>query len=227
MKTTTKKMILILILALPVLFLSGCEDADWDLLEMAFEAWAEEEGLYENGKYQPDAVIENAVQDTIGDITNAEENVQWDAIKVVRDIEKADELASEALMQDDLQKMKTAIELRPEDWRLREQNSVLWSSIEASNRDDDSFRAENPAVDNGTVEADDIVLEQIKQSGDCVKHRREQLEYREILLSDAINNCSKKPGCDESYLAWNLAMTQEVLYKINDGEPLIWCLLAE
>jgi hypothetical protein len=73
----------------------------------------------------------------------------------------------------------------------------------------------------------DGLLEEIQQSGDCVKHRRQQLEYREILLSDALNNCSKKPGCDESYLAWNLSMTQETLVKIYDGEPLIWCELAK
>ena len=41
----TKKILLVLILLLPVLLLTSCEDADWDLLEIAFESWAEENGL--------------------------------------------------------------------------------------------------------------------------------------------------------------------------------------
>ena len=233
MKTTKHKLILFLILTLPILFLTSClelSDADWELLEVAFESWAEENGLLENDQWKPDSVVEKAIENTVGNMTNKEPFIQLGALDdVIRDIDRADELASEAMMQDDLQKMQTAIELRPKDWRLREQNSVLWESVWASNpeEDDESFHAEYPGVENGTFEADDIILEQIKQSGDCVKHRRQQLEYREILLSDALNNCSKKPGCDESILSWNLASTQEILVKIYDGEPLIWCELAK
>ena len=214
MKTTTKKMILILILALPVLFLSGCEDADWDLLEMAFEAWAEEEGLYENGKYQPDAVIENAVQDTIGDITNAEENVQWDAIKVVRDIEKADELASKAMMGSNPMMMAEAIELRPNDWRLQEKNAT-YTLANAGSWEVGLF-----------YESDDLLKEQIQQGGegvDCVALRIQQLEYREILLSDALTNCWQGRVCNDFSLTTELELVQERLYHLYNGNATSFC----
>ena len=175
MKTTTHKLLLLLIIALPILFLTSCEDLsddDWELVETAFESWAEENDLLDNGEWKPKGVVTKVVEDTIGDFTNKEENVQFDGLGVIRDIEKADELSSEAFEQNDLQKMKTAIDLRPEDWRLREQNSVLWASVWSYNRDDDkTFLAEHPAVDNGVVEADDFIREQVKQGGDCVELR--------------------------------------------------------
>ena len=211
MKTRTKKIFLILTLILPILFLSGCEDADWDLLEIAFESWAEEEGLYVNGTYKPDAVIEKAVQDTIGDITNAEENVRFDGIKVVRDIEKADDLAAEAMMNNDLNKMKSAIELRPNDWQLREQNAVIWNKgFEISSK-------------NMFVDSDKIISEQIQQGGDCVKLRTQQLEYRENLLSDFLIDCSKKDDCNASNLVLELENVQESLYQIYDGNAISFC----
>ena len=75
MKTTKHKLILFLILTLPVLFLSAClelSDADWELVEIAFESWAEENGLLENDQWQPDGVVVKAVENTVGNMTNKE-----------------------------------------------------------------------------------------------------------------------------------------------------------
>ena len=64
MKTTKHKLLLLLIIALPILFLTSCEDLsddDWELVEIAFESWAEENGLLENDQWQPDSVVEKAI----------------------------------------------------------------------------------------------------------------------------------------------------------------------
>ena len=109
MKKNPNKLLLVLILTLPTFILSGCEDTDWDLLEIAFEAWAEDKGLYENGKWKPEGVVKNAVNETIADITNQEESVQLDGLNVIRDIEKADKLADQALTTFDTAKMASAL----------------------------------------------------------------------------------------------------------------------
>jgi len=212
MKTPIKHNIFILIIFIPVLFLSACEGADLDLLEIAFESWAEENNLYENGEYKPANMVIKAAEDLVGDITNAEVNTQFDAVGVVRDINKADELAAEALMQDDLQKMEEAIELRPKDWRLQEQNAVLLGTINSKDHVHEHF-----------YESDDLLTEQIKQGGDCVGLRTQQLEYREILLTDAITHCSIKPSCDKTYLVIELELVQERLYHIYGGNAISFC----
>ncbi|MGB2963972.1 MAG: hypothetical protein WBB69_08300, partial [Anaerolineales bacterium] len=89
MKTNRKKLIYVLIVILPLLFLSACEDTDTELLENALEAWAKKNDLYVNGEWKPEGVVLKAAQDTIGNITNSNEKVQFDALDVMRDIEKA------------------------------------------------------------------------------------------------------------------------------------------
>jgi hypothetical protein len=214
MKTTKQKIILFLILTLPILFLSACSDlsdADWELLEVAFESWAEENGLLENDQWQPDGVVIKAVEKTIGDFNNQKEFVELDGLDVVRDIEKADDLAADAMMENDLNKMKSAIELRPNDWRLREQNAIIWN------------KGFPPNLDNIFVDSDNIIMEQIQQGGDCVKLRTQQLEYRETLLSDFLIDCSKKSDCNASNLVFELENVQEKLYHIYDGDPIAVC----
>ena len=105
MKTTKHKIILLLILTLPILFLTSCyelSDADWELVEIAFESWAEENGLLENDQWQPDAVIVKAVEDKVAEITNEDTAVQLDAVNAVRDMEKATQLADEAMLDLDI-----------------------------------------------------------------------------------------------------------------------------
>ncbi len=41
-----QKLLLILMICLPALFLSGCWDVDEEILEIFVESWAEHNGLY-------------------------------------------------------------------------------------------------------------------------------------------------------------------------------------
>jgi hypothetical protein len=215
MKTTKHKLILFLILTLPILFLSAClelSDADWELLEIAFESWAEENGLLENDQWQPDAVVIKAVEKTIGSINNQKEFIELDGLDVVRDIERADQLASEAMNQNDLDKMKTAVDLRPHDWRLQEQNAVLWSYNRSPDLSDNAFEESNI-----------LVKEQIERGGDCVYFRTQQLEYRERLLSDQIITCSNIINCDDAILVSDLIWTQQELFKLYESGLDTFC----
>ncbi len=208
---TLKKITLLIIFLLPVLFLTSCEDADWDLLEIAFESWAEENNLYEDGEWQPDGIITKAVEDTIKDITNNQTKVQIDGLDVIRDIEKADEIASDAMLSMDTVEMAKAIELRPYDWTLREQHAMAWAM--QPNPPEEPF-----------LDSDNLIRKQMySEGGDCVKLRTQQLEYREILLSDTINECAKGIQCDNSYLASELESVQEQLFYIYDGLPIAFC----
>jgi len=113
---------------------------------------------------------------------------------------------------DDIKKIEEAIELRPKDWRLREQNAVLLGTINTKKGFHDHF-----------YDSDDLLKEQLKQGGDCAKARIEQLEYREILITDAINKCSKKPDCDNYYMVWELEHAQDSLYHLYNGNATSFC----
>jgi hypothetical protein len=177
MMKNKQRILLLLILTLPVLLLSGCEDADLDLLEMVFEAWAEENGLYKDGEYKPQNVVEKAVDDYLGQFTNSDTSTQFDGVAVVRDIQEADKIANEAMAAMDQDKLKEAIELRPNDWRLREQMGVLKTSETRVGISTQQFD-----------ESDELIQDLVEQGADCMSLHKQQLDYRESLLYDAINN---------------------------------------
>ena len=90
MNTMTKKILLVLFCIFPLFFLSSCDDdVDWDYLEEAFIAWAEEADVLENGEWKPEGVVIKAMEDTVAEITNEEPFIQLDGLDVIRDIEKA------------------------------------------------------------------------------------------------------------------------------------------
>ena len=183
MKTTKHKLILFLILTLPILFLTSClelSDADWELVEVAFESWAEENGLLENDQWQPDGVVTKAVENTIGDLTNKEENVQFDGLTVIRDIEKADELAEQAWKEKEKEKLIEAINTRPKDWRLREQEAAF------------SLSQDSIGKGIGLTDSDLIILKQVNAGADCVNLRTQQLEYRESLFEKHMSSDEDK-----------------------------------
>ncbi len=150
MKKTINKIILLLVLLLPILFLTGCEDADWDLLEIAFESWAEENNLLENGQWQPDGMVVKVVEDKVAEITNQNAAVQLDALNAVRDMEKATQLADEAMLDLDTAKMSSAVSLRPHDWTLYEKESAVW----IANQNEAAART-------ARTRSDDLLLESV------------------------------------------------------------------
>jgi len=165
----------ILLILLPVLFLSACHFLDLDLLQVAFLAWAEENEVYVNGGYKLDGLAKKSVENTVGEITNQEEFVELDGLDVIRDIEKADDLAAKALVDFDTTKMSSAVSIRPLDWRLREQEGVVWLA-----------KDNGAAAETSFTKSDELLRESLRSGGDCFTLRRAQLETRLFTLSDAI-----------------------------------------
>ena len=205
MKKNTRRILLALILLIPAFILTGCEDADWELLEIAFEAWAEEEHLLVNGKWQPEGVVQKAVENTIADITNQEESIQLDGVNVVKDIEKADALANAALAERNPAKMHEAVELRPNDWRIQEQNAILWTL-------DGDFDQSMAALE----ESNWLLLDQAKKSGNCTETHLELLEYRLDLYESNLNKCDNTPSCDSLIFETMIDSTQQAVLDIYD-----------
>jgi hypothetical protein len=185
MKTHRKKLVSTLILILPLLFLSACENTDTELAEKAFEAWAKKNNLYVNGQWKPEGVILKTVQNTIGNITNSDENVQFDALEVLRDIDKAEDLADEALLSYDTAKMASAISIRPKDWSLQDMDAAIWM-----------VKGNGAAAQSAFTKSDELLRERLLSGGDCFIMRRTQLQDRMFALKDVLNEYDYKnsPG---------------------------------
>jgi len=194
MKITKHKLILLLILTLPILFLTSCfelSDADWELVEVAFDSWAEENGLLEDGNWQPDGVVVKVVEDKVAEITNQNAAVQLDAVNAVRDMEKATQLADEAMLDLDTAKMTSAVSLRPNDWTLQEKNAAVWAA-----------HGNKAATQAAFARSDDLLLESLTNGGNCVELRYQQLRKRRDTLLDAAKICQKDPNCSDTEVEW-------------------------
>ena len=206
MKKITRNLLLILIMLIPVFFLSGCEDADWDLLEIFVQAWAEEEGLYKDGKYSPVPMVQKVAEDTIGDITHKKPFIELDGVDVLRDMEKADAIAKEALVTGDHNKMGVAINMRPNDWQLQEQDAVLWLNSDNST-----------AAQHAQDKSDDLLREHIQHGGNCVRLHIQQLEFRNDVLKRELYACNDSNDQCKTLEEAQLATQQELqeIYATN------------
>ena len=174
---------LILILLLSAFFLTSCWDIDPDLVESAFESWAEENNVLVNGEWKPEGVVMKAIENTIADATNKDTSVQLDGLDVIRDIEKADNLAAEALTDFDTSKISSAVSIRPLDWRLHEQEGVVWTA-----------NGNGAAAETAWAQSDELLRETLLKGGDCATQRRSQLEVRLITLWEAVQTYESQPG---------------------------------
>ncbi|MFN2112281.1 MAG: hypothetical protein ACK2TT_04120 [Anaerolineales bacterium] len=207
MKTSKVKILLALLMTLPIILLTACENYDLRVAEQAFMYWAEHNDMYENGSYKPAGVVTKAIENTIGDITNREENVQFDGLDVIRDIEKADSLASEALEDFDTSKISSAVSIRPLDWRLHEQEGVVWLA-----------NGNGAAAESAFTQSDELLRESLLHGGDCASLRRSQLEVRLDTVWDAIFRYEEQPGRkqgDAVELRAQLSAVKAELYQLN------------
>jgi hypothetical protein len=178
---------LFIIVTLCALLLSACSDDEWDLMAEFFTVWAEENGVVVNGEIQPGNALNTILEDNIGDLLNSDTSVQLDGVDVIRDIEKADEIANNALYNLDPDQMLSAVNLRPYDWRLRESDGVIWLAI-----------GNAAAAQSAFTQSDSLLKASIlQQGGDCLSLRRSQLETRLEILWDTIIREESQPGWSE------------------------------
>lgn len=211
-----QKLILILMICLPALFLSGCWDVDEEILEIVVESWAEHNGLIKDGKISPIPIVQKVAEDTIRDFTNDEPFIQLDGLDVIRDIEKADQLADEAMVNLDTAKMSSAVSIRPHDWTLQEKDAAVWLA-----------HGNAAAAQTAFSRSDDILLESVAKGEDCIQLRQHQLKVRRDTILEATKICQKDPNCSDSEEAalweeWqsvNKLLSEEWISKSSDVCP--------
>ncbi|MGB2964962.1 MAG: hypothetical protein WBB69_13355, partial [Anaerolineales bacterium] len=167
-----------------------------------------------NGEWKPEGVVLKAAQDTIGNITNSNEKVQFDALDVMRDIEKADNLAAEALQTFDTAKMSSAVSIRPLDWLLRDKEGAVWLAND-----------NGAAAQTSFTKSDELLRERLLSGGDCFKLRRTQLETRMFTLSEALTNYTlQTPGGAgaEAIRAEHRRVSDEI-FAMNNSQQSDFC----
>jgi len=182
-KRYSNKIPLLLILCLSALLLSGCGELDTDLIAMAIEAYAEDRGIIEGGSYNPMALVRELNKAMVAEVTNDEDFIELDGVDVVKDIEKADQLADEALEELDTAKVQSAVSIRPEDWRLQEKSAAVWLAHE-----------NGAAAQTAFTKSDDLLWDSLHYGEDCLTLRRQQLETRLETLWTAIQSYEAEPG---------------------------------
>lgn len=183
MKKRANRIPLILIMILTALLLSGCGALDTDLIAMVIEAYAEDRGIIEGDSYSPMALVRELNKAMVAEVTNDEDFIELDGVDVVKDIEKADQLADEALEELDTAKVQSAVSIRPEDWRLQEKSAAVWLAHE-----------NGAAAQTAFTKSDDLLLDSLHYGGDCLTLRRQQLETRLQTLWSAIQSYEAEPG---------------------------------
>lgn len=168
--------LLSVVLLLCSLLLTGCDDADWDIVWDALSDWAEENELIVDGEFQPDGAAAIVAKDMMEDWINSQASVRLDGLDVVRDIEKANELSDEALTNLETDKMREAIALRPNDWVLHEKDAVIWGAYH-----------NGAAADAAILQSDSLLKESLRVGDNCVAARKSQLDMRISLLWSEIN----------------------------------------
>ena len=183
MNKNLKKLPLILIIVLSPLFLSACDDEGLAILEGGIEAWATKNEIYVDGNLKPAGVVKKIIQGKIDEMTHADTSVQFDALEVIRDIEKADYLASGAMETLNVTEINQAINIRPSDWRLREQAGAIYLADNDYEHSIKSFE-----------ESDSLLEISLSHGGECLPQRRSQLETRLTNIWEAVKIYESQPG---------------------------------
>jgi len=185
MRNKNRSGLFLLVLILLSLLLSGCDESDQDLVLSIIAAWVSEDGSMDLVEVKVVNIALKAWEQTTKEFISAEEAVQLNGLDVIDDIERADELSKEGLTPENEHLMDEAIELRPEDWRIRERDAVLWTMNG------------NPAATMSAEDQSDSLLQnQIKNGGDCNALRLQQLRYREQTYQENYKNCQMRSKCN-------------------------------
>ena len=187
MKKNYKRLLMIIIIIVSAGTLTACDDEAMAILEGGLEVWAAKNEIYVDGNFKPVGAVNKIVQNEVGEVTNSDTSIQFDALDVIRDIETADNLASEALVELDTSKMASAISIRPKDWRLREQSAALSLAQGWSAEAQSTFKESDTLVDTA-LDANDPPF------ANCLAMRRTQLETRLDTLWQAVKIYESQHG---------------------------------
>ena len=170
--------------------LTGCGDADWDLLFDFFLVWAEENNVFSGDSINPAGLAQAVGKDITDNWLNTLENTQLDGLGVVQTVEKANSIADEAITDLDTEKIQEAISLRPYDWQLHEKDALIWGA-----------KNNIAAADSAISQADNLLRESLQPGDDCVQARRAQLHLRMAITWDEIQ---RQENATPGYMATGL-----------------------
>lgn len=182
MKTQFARYLLMILVLFSTFSLTACEEADEALMEAAVMAWLG--GGPENLETMLREVGEKALEQTVDDVTNSDESVQFDGLDVIEDIEEADNLSDQALRDLDTAAMRSAVNMRPNDWRIQEKDAAVWLA-----------NGNGSAAETAFTNSDELLRDSLGQGGDCPGLRTQQLQARKSALTKAEQACSTDPGC--------------------------------
>lgn len=162
------------------LSITACDPGDRDfLIEMGKEWATEHKVMTEDGGINWVTAGEKVLFGTTGD---PEADAALDAGLVVHTLETADNLAQEGAESGDMDKIQTAIGMRPGDWSYHEQKGAL---LLAQGDMDGADRAFGASIA--------LVTDRINSGGDCTSYALNMLRHREQALLTQLN---RKPTGD-------------------------------
>lgn len=170
--------------------LSGCSGAQSDWFAASIEIWfnvngfATQEGL----DVDLDKLVGYLIDQAVDEYVNGEEANALDAARnTLEDIEKADHYLEAAftsstiseLSAKSIDEIEKAQELRPDDITYQEAEVAIWM-----------VNGNDAAVQSAISDSDKIVLDFIKQGGDCQSAILNQLRTRREMLIRQLDNLS-------------------------------------
>jgi len=198
----------LLVLILLSLLLGGCDDLDQELFYDIVLAWVGDDGSADNLELKVVGIVTGVWEQTAKEFVSAEEAIQLNGLDVIDDIERADELSKEGLTPENEHLMAEAIELRPEDWRIRERDAVLWI-----------MNGNSAATASAEDKSDSLLKNQIKNPDNCPSLRLQQLRYREQTYQENYKNCQMEANCNfAEYEAAHVSVQQEIKEILNTGQ---------
>ena len=177
-----QRSMIILLVLLVAITLSACEDADAELLGEIASVWlAENEILSPEEKLNVLGLVDELLDETMAEISRENEAIVLDGLTtVIDDIDDADNWAARAMATGDTAFIQNAIDLRPEDWRYRENAVALWVT-----------EGNESAANEQAMKADQIIIDAIEHGWDCSSLRLEQLIRRRDALQNAPHDADR------------------------------------
>ena len=211
----SKRVTLVLLLLMTVV-LSGCSGAESDWVGLFIDTWLTTNGLANFIGEEADVgkIIDYVFDEAVGAIAPSPEDTAIDAAEAtIRDIEKADDLLESAFATNDMNKIKQAQQLRPDDFTYHEAEAAQWM-----------VEGNGAAASSATTASDLLVIDFVEQGGDCRSARLNQLQTRRNILVQQLDDALVKKNLNvQSNINEEIGRVDDEIQKILAGDPNLFC----
>ena len=195
------RLLIALMFAAPLL--TACTEEDIEFVTTLAKEWAAERGLIDSQGNPNYFNIGLLLADPASDPQAA---AALQAGLVVKGLEDADRLAKEGAAQGDLSKIEAAIRARPNDWSYQEQKAALLAA-----------QGDSSGATAAFEKSESLVLERVRQGGDCRSLARNMLTHRldALVVQEDLHPSAELRGM--------IAETQNELALLANGQPISMC----